>query len=298
MLPPFAPRDSFPCEAPLPNTVEIAVAKLFSVRFDVDTHRCVREGMPALSDLGERLGVRFTFFVNMGRAVSRVSMLRRRAPVRMAAKLSALDKLGWRGYLVAAGLNPRVGTGSAGIIAAAHDAGHEIGLHGGRNHAVWQHGAGSWTAERLAAEIDAVLPDLARLLGDTVPAGFASPGWVTHPRLPGLLAERGFAYVADLHGPGDDETGGALPMVRTRLTGEPGGIAYLEHLRATGLDDAELERRFVRDLERAGSHVVVYDHPYFAGIRELRAVVRMVEIAMAHGYEIVPVRDVAGAIAK
>lgn len=274
------------------------MAKLFSVRFDVDTHRCVREGMPALATLGKSLDAPFTFFVNMGRAVSRRAALERCSGVRgtTAEKLSARKKLGWRDWLVAATANPEVGAGAPDVITAARDLGHEIGLHGGRNHALWQREAPSWTAERVGAEIDAVLPELKRLLGAT-PPGFASPGWSTHPALPSLLVERGFRYLADLHGPGADAAAGVLPVVRTRLAGEPGGVAYLEHLRAMGLDDAAVARRFEDDIERAGPHVVVYDHPCFAGIHELRLVARMVEIARARGYEVVPVEAVARAIA-
>lgn len=273
------------------------MAKLFSVRFDVDTHRCVREGMPALAALGRGMDAPFTFFVNMGRAVSRRGSLARRSGAATAEKLPARQKLGWRDWLVAAAWNPRVGAGARDVIIAARDLGHEIGLHGGRNHAVWQREAPTWTEERLTSEIDAVLPGLTGLLG-TAPAGFASPGWATHPALADVLAERGFTYLADLHGPGEDAMAGGLPVVRTRLTGEPGGVAYLEHLRATGHDDAGIERRFEEDLERAGPRVVMYDHPYFAGVRELSTVGRLVEIARARGYEVVPVEAVAGALAS
>ena len=42
--------------------------KLCCFRFDADTHVCVSVGIPRLVELGNRLGARFTFFVNMGRA--------------------------------------------------------------------------------------------------------------------------------------------------------------------------------------------------------------------------------------
>jgi len=283
----------------------LAVAKLFSVRFDVDTHRCVREGMPALARLGRDLGAPFTFFVNMGRAVSRATFIRRALGIRgargreqVAAKLSARSKLGTGGYLYAALANPPVGSGAANVVREAATLGHEIGLHGGRNHAVWQDQASGWTRTRVEAEIDAVLPELKALLDGTAPAGFASPGWSTHPELPAVLAERGFAYLADLHGPTpgsphDEANAGPLQNVRTQLTGEPGGVAYLEHLRALGLTDAALEERFLRDLERSGDHAVVYDHPYFAGISELALVSRMVELARGLGYEVVPLATLA-----
>lgn len=281
------------------------MAKLFSVRFDVDTHRCVREGMPALARLGRDLGAPFTFFVNMGRAVSRATFIRRALGIgagrrgdEVAAKLSARSKLGTGGYLYAALVNPAVGSGAADVVREAASLGHEIGLHGGRNHAVWQDRGSGWTRTRVESEIDAVLPELKALLDGKAPAGFASPGWATHPELPAVLAERGFAYLADLHGPAPGSphaqaNAGPLPIVRTQLTGEPGGVAYLEHLRAIGLTDAALEERFLRDLERSGDHVVVYDHPYFAGVRELATVSRMVELARGLGYDVVPLGALA-----
>ena len=106
------------------------MSKLFCFRFDVDTHRCIRHGMPALSTLARRLDAPFTFFVNMGRAVSRSaalgSLISASVPsaVPDAAKYSARTKLGWRGYLEAAILNPKVGGAAHDVIRQAHGAGH------------------------------------------------------------------------------------------------------------------------------------------------------------------------------
>lgn len=281
------------------------MTRLLSVRFDVDTHRCVREGMPALSELGRRLDVPFTFFVNMGRAVSRrSSLLVGRGGPRppggaTAAKLSARTKLGTRGWLEAALLNPPVGAGSPNVLREARSAGHEIGLHGGRNHARWQRSAHLWSGDRFAEELDAVLPSLRGALGGAGVTGFASPGWTTSPALPPVLRERGFEYLADLHGPGEQPAAaGGLPVVRTQLTGEPGGVAYLEHLRAVGLDDDAVAERFVSDLMAAGDRVALYDHPYHAGIRELETLSRIIESARAAGYELVSMATLARSLGR
>jgi peptidoglycan/xylan/chitin deacetylase (PgdA/CDA1 family) len=280
-----------------------AVSKLFCFRFDVDTHRCARMGMPALSALGARMDAPFTFFVNMGRAVSPPLSLRRllspAGGTAEAAKYSPRVKLGWRGFLEAAILNPRVGAGAKRIVRDAHRAGHEIGLHGGRNHATWQRESHGWSQGRFEREVDAVLPALADVLGGRGPVGFASPGWATSGHLAPLLSARGFRYLADLHGPdpASEESGGhasPLPLLRTHLTGEPGGVAYLEHLRALGLGDAEVLRRFERDLERVGPTAVAYDHPCFAGTRELPMIERMIRVVRALGYEVVPLATIAG----
>ena len=276
------------------------LTKLFCFRFDVDTHRCVREGMPALSSLGERLGVPFTFFVNMGRAVSLGALLAARSSASaspVAAKYSARRKLGWSGYLHAALLNPEVGAGSHDVIREARRQGHEVGLHGGRNHAVWQREAQHWSRARIETEIDSVLPALTSLLGGDAPKGFASPGWTTSDHLDSVLHERGFRYLADDHGPTAPlrETSDASSLIRLRtgLTGEPGGVAYLEHLRAQGHDDDALYSRFERDLEQAGPVAVAYDHPYYAGLRELSTVERLVGIARQVGYQLVPMSVLA-----
>ncbi|MEM7417389.1 MAG: polysaccharide deacetylase family protein [Gemmatimonadota bacterium] len=281
------------------------MAKLFSFRFDVDTHRCVREGMPALVRLGDRLGVPFTFFVNMGRAVSRRGFvrgfLRSDGPSDVAAKLSARTKLGSSGYLRAALLNPLVGAGSPDIIRSAIASGHEVGLHGGRNHAEWQSHAPDWASERVAAEVDAVLPRLHSLIGPERVVGFASPGWATPPALCEVLVERGFEYVADDHGPRADRISPAgaavcgLRSVHTALTGEPGGVAYLEHLVALGMGNEAIVARFREELLAAGNQVVVYDHPYFAGLEALHLVEALVGEARDAGYEIVPVATIARA---
>lgn len=275
------------------------MSRMLSIRFDVDTHRCVREGMPALSALGDRLDAPFTFFVNMGRAVSRRVSLSAVGSPRTgagptAAKLSARDKLGSRAWLAAALLNPRVGAAAPDVLRGARNAGHEIGLHGGRNHARWQRSAHLWSADRLGEELDAVLPGLRDALGDGGVVGFASPGWTTNPALEDVLAARGFEYVADRHGPGHQEPAdGPLAFVRTQLTAEPGGVAYLEHLRAVGLDDDAIVRRFEADLLAAGDRVALYDHPYHAGVREVGTLARMIGVARDLGYRIVPMATLA-----
>lgn len=289
------------------------MTRQLAIRFDVDTHRCVREGMPALVELGSRLDAPFTFFVNMGRAVSLGASVASAVgggpdSRSVAPKLPARTKLGARGWLEAALLNPRVGAGAPEVLRRAAEDGHEVGLHGGRNHARWQMEAQGWPAERLEAEIDAVLPLLREALGGERVRGFASPGWTTHPDLPRILAERGFQYLADLHGPvgphgraerssapsGSAPPGAGIALVRTHLTGEPGGVAYLEHLRAVGLDDEAVVARARSDLRSAGSRVALYDHPYHAGILELDTLERIVGVARDLGYRLVRMAEMAG----
>ena len=96
--------------------------KYFCFRFDVDTHRCLDRGVPNLIKLGKELEVPFTFFVNMGRAVSRMNYFRKIFKKNSVgvAKLSNLDKLGLRDFFIASILNPKVGNNSK-VIKLAYE---------------------------------------------------------------------------------------------------------------------------------------------------------------------------------
>ncbi|MDX1673398.1 MAG: polysaccharide deacetylase family protein [Longimicrobiales bacterium] len=279
--------------------------RYFCFRFDVDTHRCVRQGVPNLLALAADLDARFTFFVNMGRAVSRTHTLRRRIrrggerAEATAAKLPATAKLGVRDTLIAAIANPRVGAGAPHVLQDAAEAGHELGLHGGANHAAWQAAARTWSGDRLRAEITAARDSLETIVGER-PDGFASPGWTSPSPLPRILEELGFRYMADDHGPNHDDVRIAdgterLLSVPTAITAEPGGVAYLENLAARGLH----RTAFHDDLRRRLAHhrlAVVYDHPYFAGVQALERVRDAVHIARDLGFDVVRLDQAVSAL--
>lgn len=270
------------------------------MRFDVDTHRCVREGVPSLLTLAEEEGVEFSFFVNMGRAVSLTSSLKRMRgkSVREARApwLSARRKLGLKGYFTAAILNPKVGEGARSIVRQMIEKGHDVGLHGGRNHAEWQASAAEWSEEKTLDEVSFGV-DRFRAATGSVPVGFASPGFKAPAVLADVLSSLGFEYLADRHGPdasvswvGTDHGVVSLP---TQLTGEPGGVPYLEWGRARGLDRAAILRQFEGDLETDEDFLATYDHPYHAGIHEIETLRAMIRLARDRGFEITSLRRVA-----
>jgi peptidoglycan/xylan/chitin deacetylase (PgdA/CDA1 family) len=278
--------------------------RYFSFRFDVDTHRCLALGVPELLKLGARLDVRFTFFVNMGRAVSRPQfvgkLLRARGGGRNGRRvyrLSSMQKLGLRDYLTAAVLNPKVGSSYGCVLRETEARGHEIGLHGGRNHAGWQSSGRFWSRSKLESEVAWGLAALdAACLSR--PVGFASPGWQGSIELVSVLEEYGFHYVADAHGVGLERVGPwgrnrSLIEVSTGILGEPGGVGYLEYMRARGHSDGEVLADFAARLDATRDFAVVYDHPFYAGLRELATIEAMVGAARERGFEVVPLRELA-----
>ena len=262
-------------------------------RFDVDTHVCARTGVPNLLRLADRLGVQFTFFFNMGRAVLHRAMLSsiatRRGPREPSgAKLSSLTKLGAWHYAVAAIVNPAVGRKAGDVIRAALAAGHEIGLHGGRNHGDWQRNASHWSQDRLRREIRIGL-DWLTGCGATAIDAFSSPGWRSPAALPAVLEDFGIELLADEHGHEARDVRRLGPnrrvlSVPTNILGEPGGVGYVEHTRALGMDTAGTVDDFLRHLERLPRFAVVYDHPFYAGVHALDTVERMIAVARERGF--------------
>jgi hypothetical protein len=166
--------------------------------------------------------------------------------------------------------NPRVGAAMPATVAEIDRRGHEVGLHGGRSHRLWQDDAGDWSHSKVASEIGWGLGRLAAA-GVPEPAGFSSPGWNGSPLVARVAADHGFRYLADDHGHGPATVARGpegLVRVSTNLVDEPGGVGYLEWHRALGDDDDDILRDVAGRLADSGDLAVLYDHPFYAGIFE------------------------------
>ena len=175
------------------------------------------------------------------------------------------------------------------------DLGHEVGLHGGSNHGTWHRLAASWDAGTLRREVQHGVAAL-RQHGVGNVTSFSSPGWQGSAALNGVLDELGFDLVGDAHGTDLQSVlrpGMRLRSVPTNILGEPGGVGYLEHLRALGMDDDAALERFRTDLGRVPNFAVAYDHPYYAGTRELGLLEKMITEARNLGFEIGTMSDIA-----
>lgn len=280
----------------------MSTPRYFCLRFDVDTPLCVRRGIPNLLRLAEKNQAQFTFFVTPGRSIARLAtaanLLRRRrrdGGHSSRSHVGTWEKLGplELGRLLA--LNPRLLPQGANMLRSAAAAGHEIGLHGGHNHALWQHGAHTWSELRLAREIDYGHTMLVKAMAKT-PTSFASPGWNSPPELPSLLNQRGFEILADEHGAAGTPhriPGTNIISSPTWLTGEPGGVGYIEWHRARGTPTETIVSEIRQYLDAGPDLVCLYDHPFFAGIRELYLLERILEAARASGRVPVPIDTAA-----
>jgi len=271
-------------------------------RFDADTHACVSHGIPALMDVAASLNVPFTFFVNMGRAfypwITITKMLKRLVSARREASFSAAQKLGLLESVKAAVLNPRAGRSFPDILRSASRSGHEIGVHGGRNHACWARSASTWNHEYLREEVSASISWMNEC-GLESPVSFASPGWNSPHDLSRVLQSLGLSVLADTYDRTAESVGRTdcgLKSVPTNITAEPGNAGYLETLRARGWSTNRIREDFRNQLNGKTCLAVVYDHPFFAGTRDAVLVEHLITDAVNCGFKICTMREAAFAI--
>ena len=250
--------------------------------------------------LGESLEVPFTFFVNMGRAfdpwISLSKAIGRRLGNRPRGALPAAMKLGWPAVCRAAIFNPRAGHSGCGALREAQRAGHEIGLHGGRNHARWERSAQHWDERKLQGEIRAGLRAM-ESCGLTAPTAFASPAWVSPPALRPVLRAHGFRVLADAsEGSAQDVAAeDGLLLVPTNITAG-GSAGYLETARLGGWNGPRLRADFIRQIRTKKHLAVVYDHPFFAGTHALDQVGELVRCAQDEGFRVCTISAAAEAL--
>jgi peptidoglycan/xylan/chitin deacetylase (PgdA/CDA1 family) len=272
--------------------------KFLSFRFDIDSHVCLKKGVPNLIRLGKETGAKFTFFVHMGRAIHRSLILRNilsnNVGFKKNTKIPLLKILGLKDYLITAILNPNIGLNNIGEIKDLIKEGHEFGLHGGKNHALWQKTISSWSAERIRKE----LSDVLAIIKDNklpMPMGFASPGFQGTRILNEELAKLGFHYVSDTFREAiDDNREGVvkkykndpLPNIHVNIT-SGSSVAYIESLRARGYNQEMIIANFEENLRKIKKYAVVYGHPNYSGVKELDTVRLMVKSANKLGFKIV-----------
>jgi peptidoglycan/xylan/chitin deacetylase (PgdA/CDA1 family) len=252
--------------------------RLLAFRFDVDSVRCLEEGVPRLSELGTALGVRFSFFVNMGYSFNwshnfrhfvakRLDRTRAPSPPR-APSLPTRTKLGTIGVLKTMFLNPRLGDRYKAILDSLHAAGHELGLHGGSDHVIWQRSLGQLSKAGIDALLRPAYDDFTARYGR--PRGFACPGFVHNAHVYELLDSYGFAYSSDESGeePFRPSRGGVQYshfQVPVNVMGEA-KVPLVEQMLAMGKYDASIVSACACAI-RDRPFALMYGHPYVEGVR-------------------------------
>lgn len=274
------------------------VMKKVVFRFDIDTHKCIRDGVPNLIKISEKYDIGFTFFLNTGRAIdlkqSFFELFRTNENV-FAAHLGAFKKLGLIDFLEVIFLNPLISDYKHNIQLIINSK-NELGLHGGRNHAKWHRGASSWTPLKILSELIYGLNCIYAIDPVYKIHSFASPGWTTGANVEAAVRELGFKYFCDIH---SDlplqklEYIDGLVFVPTNILAEPGGVAFFEHCAALGKNDDEIIELFFDNIYLRDELAIVYDHPYWVGIHSCNILDKIVFRLLSEGYEICTIKELA-----
>jgi len=265
--------------------------KTFSFRFDIDSLADIEVGLPRLLELAKELDVRFTFFVNMGRSFNWKTVVRsQRSQIKFRNPQSAIrtvKKLGLLRAIRTVVFNPDIGLSHKKTLFKLLDQGHELGLHGGMDHPLWQ-----WELHSLSkVETDGLLKPaydhFAGLFGK--PKGFAAPGFNYNGYVLELVDEYCFEYASDMEG--------EIPFRPERLRHVqipvnvigPDKKPLIEHLWTSGLGEAEIKLKVKEEVGKSES-AVIYGHPSFEG--RFEGLPELLEWARVSGYLIAPMREI------
>ncbi len=242
--------------------------KTFSFRFDIDSLADIEVGVPRLIELGKELDVRFTCFVNMGRSFNWKTL--GEGQVARGKGSSTIKRLGLSRTLRTVIFNPNIGLSHKKILFKLLDNGHELGLHGGMDHPLWQ-----WRLEILSKDEinDLLRPAYAHfveLFGK--PKGFASPGFRYNHHVLELMDDYGFEYASDMEGEKPFRPNGFRHLqIPVNIIG-PDKKPLIEYFQASELGVVEIVEKCLKEIERRDV-AIIYGHPAleggFDGLREI-----------------------------
>lgn len=264
---------------------------------DVDTISCATHGLESLRDISSTYDFRFTTFFHLGRPIVRRDSIKRQVrkiPHDPSVKnLSALKKQSLRSLLETLIFNPNLRKYSSILTELVND-GHEVGLHGGKNHGRWASEALEWDVMKIESELSWALSQLEPSVRSQV-KGFSSPEWKSSVPVETAAQRQGFLYIADGHGqgPAHQRSSNGLSMINTNGCGEPGGVGFIEYLDAN-FESRQAKSRVLQQVLCQGLPTVFYDHPGYAGVRGRDTFIWFVEQLKSADLEICTLREVAG----
>jgi peptidoglycan/xylan/chitin deacetylase (PgdA/CDA1 family) len=271
--------------------------KLFLMRWDIDHRACITDGLPTILRVCRQLGVRHTFFVNMGRSTNLREWLRglagTRAKLRDTQAIHLIRKIGWPRFIAETVLARKVGSSFTPALERVAAEGHELGLHGASDHVAWSRRIDSIPEDVIAADLGETLGQFTHLFGR--PAGFTSPGFRSDERITRLVERFGFTYDGDaIGGKPHRPCHAGQPAQHWRIPVTICGqrtVPFLEWHGARSTPRQDILADFSRRLD-GSDWPVLYGHPCYEGVHEglLRSVLQAV---LERGFRFVTHRELA-----
>jgi peptidoglycan/xylan/chitin deacetylase (PgdA/CDA1 family) len=272
------------------------------LRIDIDSVIDISIGLESIREILNEFDSRCTIFINMGTSISRYILLRditrtiknlKGKTSSGITKLKTIQKLGKKGFLETIFINPRIGSRGKKILHIMHNEGNELGLHGGKNHAIWQRVGDKktqlWTLQELrwgkfkfqkAFSID--------------PIGFTCPGFTVPIGLEESLKKLGFIYHSDISDESEfNPIKNLIYNIPVNVIG-PETMPIIEYLHIKGLNPTKIAHQILYKLEEILSNngiPVIYGHPSVEGLilkDDLRKL--LIELKQS-GYTTVPLKE-------
>ncbi len=273
--------------------------KLFSFRWDIDHRACITDGLPRIREVCRDLGVKNTFFVNMGRSTNLKEWLSKGGLKGSKAKLQDMEaihlikKIGWPRFVLETLLSRPVGGSLTGDLQALAADGHELGQHGGSDHVVWSRRFFELPESVIAQDVAENHSDMTRLFGK--PAGFTSPGFKSDERISRIVDQLGFEYDGDaIGGEPHHPISQSRPLRHWRIPVTlcgPRTVPLLEWHGARNTPRADIVRDFI-DRLAGNDWVVLYGHPCYEGVQH-ELLREIFQTALDQGYRFVTHRQMA-----
>lgn len=271
--------------------------KALNIQFDIDTLTCIEQGVPALLSWAECEEVKLSFYINLGKSIDRhysiTNVLKRSAhnsettetPNSFPSKLSVTQKLGWKDVIRTLAFNPNIGLNNMKTLEDVVKNGHELGLHGGNNHALWQHALPSLTNEVVESSLYECKSILETNFGRI--SGFCAPGFAYQERIFPLLSSLGFGYfVEPYYGPHTEITNSTAIGFYKGLVRVPVNVIsdhtvpYLENKFAQDPEHTLDDKEATKLISKPRFHI--YGHPCFEGMSGLPSLNNLVTKVRHH----------------
>ena len=242
------------------------------LRFDIDSVIDATIGLENLLKILEEYSAKATIFVNMGKSISRKILIKRIGRKKnnvgggeQIFKIGVTKKLGPKGVLKTIIFNPVIGKMVKKYTNRFNELNIELGVHGGRNHAEWQHFGKNFTLEKTEGEIEWSTNNFRKIFGFS-PQGFSAPRFVVPNGLESILKKFGYKYHSDICEV-NNIIKNELPNIPVNVVGKH-TVPILEWYAAQGIDCKDASRRAVgkaEEIAKNGGVPVFYGHPSVEG---------------------------------
>ncbi len=241
--------------------------KKVAFRFDVDTLKCIKYGVPKLVNISEKSKVSFTFFMNFGKSIDRKEAFKNKSKSfdNTLNKIPTKKKLGFFNYVLTILINPNLDA-YGNKIKLLVNSNNEIGLHGGYNHGSWQLYGEEFDYSTIQKEIDFGL-NKGKKYGITF-YGFSSPGMTSNKFLPEILNMNNFKYISDTYTyknesnyPEKKNIFNDIKNLNVNISGKK-GIGYFEYYLSKKQTPKEVIEKLLTDIINSEDETfIIYDHP-------------------------------------